>query len=301
MSYERLESQLQRAALGFEFPPTPDIAGAVRRRLEPAPAAPVRRLGPVGGMRRLVEGLPASLRHLTLARALLALALAASAVLLAVPSARATVFEALRVGVVRILLGEPELTEELPATATAASGAPAGGAAASGATPAASKPPDEAELAAPGTQVPQPVTLDQLAGETTLEQARRLAGFEVRLPSELGQPDRVYFQSVGPAVILVWEQAGAAGRPRLSLFILGSTALLDKFQPTVLERTEVGGETAYWTKGPYLLAIHGQRELKLDYLVQGNVLIWSEGPLTYRLESDLTLDEAVRIAESLEP
>jgi len=131
-----------------------------------------------------------------------------------------------------------------------------------------------------------------------------LAGFEVRLPAyppDLGAPDRVFYQPMGPTVILVWADSGGLNRPRLSLFILGKTVLLDKAEPTVLERTEVGGAMAYWAEGPYMLAFHGERELKLRYLVQGHVLIWAEGGLTYRLESGLPLEEALRIAESLQP
>ena len=47
----------------------------------------------------------------------------------------------------------------------------------------------------------------------------------------------------------------------------------------MLERTEVGGAMAYWAEGPYMLAFHGERGLKLRYLVQGHVLIWAEGGL----------------------
>jgi hypothetical protein len=164
--------------------------------------------------------------------------------------------------------------------------------------------PEDSSFAPPVTQVPQPSALDQLAGETSLEQAQRLAGFEIRLPAyppDLGVPDRVYFQPMGPTVILVWADPGGPNPPRLSLFILGETVLLDKAEPAVLERTEVGGEEAYWAEGPYMLAIRGERELVLRYLVQGHVLIWAEGALTYRLESGLPLEDAVRIAESLQP
>jgi hypothetical protein len=277
MMYEGLDRRLQREALQFEFPPTPDIAGAVRGRLEEKPVP--------------------ALRILTPARALLVLALAAAAVLLAVPSARATVFEALQVGVVRILLGEPE-AEQGVATATSASGElEAGPATAAGE-------PGDGSFAPPVTQVPQPSALDQLAGETSLEEARRLAGFEIRLPAyppDLGAPDRVFYQPMGPTVILVWTDPGVPNPPRLSLFILGETILLDKAAPTVLERTAVGGEAAYWAEGPYMLAIRGERELELRLLVQGHVLIWAEGALTYRLESGLPLKEALRIAESLRP
>jgi hypothetical protein len=34
--------------------------------------------------------------------------------------------------------------------------------------------------------------------------------------------------------------------------------------------------------------------------VDGNTLIWEEQGITYRLESNLSLEEAVKIAESLE-
>ena len=277
MMYEGLDRWLQREALQFEFPPTPDIAGAVRGRLEASP-------------------MPA-LRVLTPARALLVLALAVAAVLLAVPSARATVFEALQVGVVRILLGEPE-AEQVAATATSA-----GGELDAGPTTEAGESGDGSSTP-PVTQVPQPSELDQLAGETSLEEAQRLAGFEIRLPAyppDLGAPDRVYYQPMGPTVVLVWTDPGGPNHPRLSLFILGEIILLDKAAPTVLERTEVGGEEAYWAEGPYMLAIRGERELELRYLVQGHVLIWAEGALTYRLESGLPLEEALRIAESLQP
>ena len=277
MMYEGLDRRLQREARQFEFPPTPDIAGAVRGRLEERPV-PARRI-------------------LTPARALLVLTLAAAAVLLAVPSARATVFEALQVGVVRILLGEPE-AEQVAATATSTSGEFDAGPTTAGGEP------GDGSFSPPITQVPQPSELDQLAGETSLEEAHRLAGFDIRLPAyppDLGAPDRVFYQPMGPTLILVWADPGGLNRPRLSLFILGETVLLDKAEPSVLERTEVGGEEAYWAEGPYMLAIRGERELVLRYLVQGHVLIWAEGGLTYRLESGLPLEEALRIAESLQP
>jgi hypothetical protein len=34
-------------------------------------------------------------------------------------------------------------------------------------------------------------------------------------------------------------------------------------------------------------------------LIDGHVLIWAEDNLSYRLESDLPLEEAIRIAESI--
>jgi hypothetical protein len=36
-------------------------------------------------------------------------------------------------------------------------------------------------------------------------------------------------------------------------------------------------------------------------LINGHVLIWEEGNITYRLETALPLEEAIKIAESLQP
>jgi hypothetical protein len=36
-------------------------------------------------------------------------------------------------------------------------------------------------------------------------------------------------------------------------------------------------------------------------LIDGHVLIWTDGNLTYRLETDLSLEEALKVAESLQP
>jgi hypothetical protein len=42
-------------------------------------------------------------------------------------------------------------------------------------------------------------------------------------------------------------------------------------------------------------------DIQFERLVSGHVLIWAGLDVTYRLETDLSLKEAVRIAESLEP
>jgi hypothetical protein len=56
-----------------------------------------------------------------------------------------------------------------------------------------------------------------------------------------------------------------------------------------------------WTVGPYALQFQrsGQVIYDLRRLIEGHVLIWTEEGITYRLETDLSLQEAVQIAESL--
>ena len=41
--------------------------------------------------------------------------------------------------------------------------------------------------------------------------------------------------------------------------------------------------------------------IDLVRLIDGHVLIWTEGNITYRLETSLSLDEALKVAESLQP
>jgi hypothetical protein len=222
---------------------------------------------------RVAERLrPARNRRLHPAWALLVL-LALLAGLWATPTVRAAILEFLQIGSVRIWLVEP--------------------------TP------------APTTTMPVPTvtpisSLFDLFGETTLAAAAERAGFPIRLPGyppDLGSPDGVFFQELGgPVVVLVWLNPQNTHRARLSLHILGEGAIVDKGQPALLATTKVNGKDAVWTTGPYMLSYRqrGGQEWDMRRLVEsGHVLVWAEGGLTYRLESDLSLEEAVRVAESL--
>ncbi len=218
---------------------------------------------------------PAALRHIDLrvsrrrmprlARALLALLVIALG-LLAVPPVRAAVFEVLEVGVVRILLGRPE-----------------------GTTPA-------------HPTFPPPASLLTLTGETSLEEAQASLAFRIPLPTyppDLGAPDHVYLQDLdGDAVVLVWIDPADPSRVLYSLHVLTDESSVWKIEPAVIEIAQVNGHRAFWTSGPYLLRLVSGG-LETIRLVEGRVLIWAEGDLTFRLESDLSLEEAIRMAESL--
>jgi hypothetical protein len=181
---------------------------------------------------------------------------------LAVPSVRASVRELVRIGAVRI-----DLAPGMPSPPAAAASFP------------------------------------DLAGETTLAAAREMLEFPILLPThppELGPPDRVYLQDHGGAVlILIWEGPGAPGQIALSLHILGPGAQASKGPVVELARSEVNGQPALWTQGPYVLK-YGESSYDARHLVEGNVLVWEADGVTYRLESDLPLQGAVRVAESLE-
>jgi hypothetical protein len=141
-----------------------------------------------------------------------------------------------------------------------------------------------------------------LAGASTLETARARARFPVRLPSyppDLGEPDAVFVQSEpSPVVIMAWHDPTDPTAAKLALYQIGAEAYFAKIEPRVIQETEVNGLMAIWAEGPHML-LNRSRQLEFRRLVQGNVLIWTEGEVTYRLESGLELDEARRIAESL--
>lgn len=83
----RLEMQLERVAPSFPYPPTPDVAGRVKYQLATKPTCP--------GLptRRLVWGV--------------AVVVLAMAILLSVPTFRATVLGVLRQSPLRVFLFEP--------------------------------------------------------------------------------------------------------------------------------------------------------------------------------------------------
>ncbi|HSK66211.1 MAG TPA: hypothetical protein VK888_04730 [Anaerolineales bacterium] len=255
------ETQVQAIAGGMEYPPTPDIAGAVSTRLRTSNQP---RLANQTWTRTLV----------------FALVLLAS--LMLIPPVRAAVIEFIEIGIVRIFRADPApLPGEIPATqfpltATSSPTLPA--------------------------LIP---FLEELAGETTLAEAQAATGDPILLPgspADLGEPDRVFIQDAdGPMTILVWIDSGQPTRVRMSLHLIpeGSWAIT-KMGPDVVQETQVAGQYAVWAQGPYPIHLDNG-DLQFRRMITGHVLIWEEGEITYRLETDASLEEAIRIAESLEP
>jgi hypothetical protein len=73
-----------------------------------------------------------------------------------------------------------------------------------------------------------------------------------------------------------------------------------KFDPQVIQETTVDGRYALWVEGPYVLELTDRNYVE-RYLLEGGTLVWEADGVTYRLETRLTLEEAIRIAESLRP
>ncbi len=269
------ETQLIALAKDFPFPPTPDIAGRFDWRQ-------------FDSKWRVFQARP-------LAWAMVVL-LVVLASLVAVPHVRARLLEFLQIGSVRIFLVEPTLTS----------------------TPTEAPTPDGENLsvtmtvtpvivAAPPTAPPDYgsylVSVLDLDGETTLEEVRQRAEFPVRLPTyppDMGEPDRVFYQQLGARefAVLVWLYLDSDERVRISLYALGEGTAGFKGEPRLLTETEVNGKRAIWTDGPHFFSVDGFHQS--GRLVESPVLIWTAEGWTYRLEADLSKEEMIQIAESLE-
>jgi hypothetical protein len=147
--------------------------------------------------------------------------------------------------------------------------------------------------------------LEKLAGEMTLEEAQKAVNYPILLPSypaDLGQPDRVFVQEAeGKMTILVWIDPQKPSQVLMSLHLIpaGSWAI-DKFDPALVQETRVNGQRAIWAVGPYPLRLRNS-DLQYMRLIEGHVLIWTDGDLTYRLETESSVEDAIRVAESLKP
>ncbi len=265
MSETPFERLIEKLAEGLAYPPTPDLSGRV---LSPRHARPAR------------------LRPVALAVLLLALALCVT--VSSVPEARAFVLRALRIGSIEVIAPEPTPTQRSTRVAVRAPTQAIG-----------------ATITPQITRTPKPLPIEffPLSGRTTLTEARASSAFAIPLPAYpagLGMPDLVFEQNLNgaEAYVLIWLDPADVKKARLSLHLLSEDLLGSKLAPQVLRETRVNGERAVWASGEYLFELRNGSSA-MRRLVDGNVLIWTYGGVTYRLESMLTMEEAVRIAESL--
>jgi hypothetical protein len=275
LEQEFFEKQLLSISKGLEYPRTPDIAGRVMARLRMSPS-PTGRGGRGEGYPRFVSK--------RLAWSLTILLILFSSLML-IPPARAAIIEFIQIGVVRIFRAEPTPVsppnQEFPPTMVPITATPA------------------------STSQPLIPLLERLAGDMTLEEAQQTLDYPILLPSypsDLGPPDRVFVQDAdGDMTILVWLDPQQPDEVLMSLHFLppGSWAI-KKMEPMLIQETTVNGRRAIWAIGPYPIRF-SNGNIDFVRLIDGHVLIWDDGIITYRLETDLSLEEAIKVAESLEP
>jgi hypothetical protein len=142
-----------------------------------------------------------------------------------------------------------------------------------------------------------PIALPNLPGKTTLATAQNTASFPIVLPPALGDPDYVFqYNQVGEAVTLVWADEHIVWQ------ILNNQMIGNKLQPESTTTTFVANRVAIWITGDHLLTLYDQHPgtiTGMTRLVAGNVLIWQDGDITYRLEIDADMATAKELAESI--
>lgn len=261
------ENQLHSIAGQMDYPRTPDVAGFVTARLRYSHRP--------------------RFSSKALAWSLTVIFVLFSSLML-IPPARAAILEFIQIGIVRIFPRPTEVPTEIPGTLTPESMAP------STATPYLDR-------------LPVLSDLSQIAGPRSFAQAQNLVASHYAIllpayPADLGEPDLVFVQDAdGSMTILVWLDPNDPEKVLLSLhFIPEGSWAIHKSEPVVLEQASVNGERAFWAVGPYPLRL-SNGNLDFTRLIQGHVLIWAADDITYRLETALPLEEAVNIAESLQP
>lgn len=233
---ELVEAKVMDAARQTPYPPTPDIAAVVMRRLE----------------QRKPSGI------ITLARTAAVFILLLAALFVTVPEVRAAVLSLLRIGGVTLLRETPT----------------------------------------PAPTLDLVPTVLMLEGRTTLQAARATLPFDIRLPTyplELGSPDQIFVPDDSSAAF-VWMDAETI---TLVLTIHPVDREMFKYYPWEETATRVSGDYAAWLTEPHTL-FGESGEVVMRRIIHDHVLIWYDDEVTYRLETDLPMAEAVKIAESLE-
>jgi len=146
----------------------------------------------------------------------------------------------------------------------------------------------------------------------TAAEASRIAGFTVRMPAALGEPSAIYVETAPVRVTIVYASVkGIPASPQA-----GVSAIVVEFKGTLetqfmakaigpgtfLDAVPLGGGVAYFLSGePHQFFFRDPSgKVQPETLrLAGNTLLWEDGGVTYRLEAQVKLDEAVRIASSL--
>jgi hypothetical protein len=144
-----------------------------------------------------------------------------------------------------------------------------------------------------------------LGDPVTLAEARERAGFAVVVPQALGEPDGVYFQDSPPGGMVSFLY-GSPDDPRALFTQFAASvdeAIFKKVTPdTNVEPVTVDGQPGFWVQGAHYFSYFdrdGQMQSEQVRLA-GNVLLWERGTRTLRLEADVSKEEALRIAASVD-
>jgi hypothetical protein len=256
-----LELERALAALGpqYPYPPTPNLASGVRRHIVARAAVPARPLT-----------LWRDSRRLALVAAVLLILLGAAA--LANPASRDALAHFFHV--------QGVIVNRVPSPA-------------------------------PSPSSPTSLNLGRL---TTMAEAQREVRFTIAVPPQLGKPDAVYVASGPPGGEVALAYAPRPGIPLVRQTGLG--VLITEFRGdlipgfiskeigpgTTLEEVSVNGNPGWWIAGqPHSIMVHVSPDTdNFETLrLATNTLVWAHGGVTYRIESDLSKADAMRLATGM--
>ena len=163
-----------------------------------------------------------------------------------------------------------------------------------------------------GPDLPAPTNLTP-GVQVDLDEAARSVDFPIVMPSALPPPDAVHLLhwELGNQVFLSWAASGRlpeVGASGIGVLLAEFRANLNEqfFEKlvvagTTVDRVEVAGAPAFWLAGsPHVFMFDAGGPLVEDSSrLTGNVLVWEAEGITYRLESNLGIDDSLAIAESL--
>lgn len=150
-----------------------------------------------------------------------------------------------------------------------------------------------------GARDGQPLNLNDISGETPLAAVQEAVNYRLRIPPD-STPDRVFVQE-GEMVIMVWIDEDHQLEQALYQIPDGDWQIIKSADSVTI--TDVRGEYAVWVdvRHPVQIIRDGEVVDELTYFVDGSVLVWGIGRITYRLETGLMMDEARALAASLVP
>ena len=153
-----------------------------------------------------------------------------------------------------------------------------------------------------------------LGSPVSLADAADRATWPLAAPSGIGDPDGAFVGRPARSVTLVW--AASAELPEvddsgIGLLIGAIPGVTDAgavtkqaTAGTTVELVRVGDSPAYWIAGdPHRLVVTDPDGLIVTDATRlaGNTLLWTDGDVTYRLESSLDREQTVDLASDMRP
>jgi hypothetical protein len=298
-SDDEMERALRELGRRLALPPTPDLAVAVRSATAQPSAV----------TRREVRRFP--VRRVLAAAAIVVMALVAGLVLSG--GFRSTVADFFGVRGVRIVI-----ERETPTATATANPAPTPNRGPEGTPPnVGGGEPPASPVASPRVEG-TPVGTGLLLGRrVTLAEARAAVPYQIHVPTlgSLGEPDEIYLRTLPDGNQMVsFIYLPAPGLPET--LETGVGVLLMQFEArdnidylaksmaidTPWSIIEINDHRSLWIEGAHQLTLLPDPSSGCcggNTRPAGNVLLWEQDGLTFRLESSLNEDDAVAIAESV--